>query len=414
MSLLPNDCFLHDRDRLRHHEALAIIRERVSCAVECETVPVSAATGRVLAVDVRAPRPIPAHRNAAVDGYAFRAADQQDVGIPVTQRIAAGAVGDPLASGSAARIFTGAPMPPGADTVAMQEDVSVVRDGIRLPQIKVGANVRGEGEDFLVGTLLASAGARLRPQDVAAVAAAGAASVIVRRCLRVGVLANGAEILTPGEPFRDAAVYDSNTPMLTGLLRGFGHEPVPLGIAPDEAFAVRERMTKAITEVDALITVGGASKGEEDHVLSALDELGSRHLWQLAVKPGRPLIMGEISGKPVVGLPGNPVAAFVCMLLYVRPLLECLSGAHPREPVRYLVPSGFALRSKPDRREFLRGWIEGTASGARVVKFPRDGSGLISGLTSSTGLIEIVEEAETVEVGEPIPFIPYTELGVSS
>ena len=378
---------------------------------DVERVPLAQADGRVLAQDVRAPRPIPAHRNAAVDGYAFRFEERGDHALPVAERIAAGAAGGEHGPGTASRIFTGAPMPRGADTVAMQEDCALSADGVRLPALKRGANVRAAGEDVAEGAVVLSAGVRLGPAELAAIASAGSADIPVRRRLRVALMANGAELLRPGEPFREAAVYDSNTPMLAALLRRFGCDVMGGGIVPDDAATVRASLADAADRADAVVASAGASKGEEDHMLAALDALGKRHLWQLAVKPGRPMMMGQIGDAPVVGLPGNPVAAMVCTLLYLRPLLDRLAGAQWTEPVRYTLPAAFSLRSKPDRREFLRGWTERRGDETVVAKFPRDGSGLISGLVAATGLIEIPEHRERVEEGDPVPFIPFSELG---
>ena len=412
MNALVDDCFVHDRDRLRHADALAIIKERLTCATGVERVTVSEADGRILAADVIAPRPIPAHRNAAVDGFAYRYSDAS-APLPIRQRIAAGDAPSNLSPVSAARIFTGAPMPHDADTVAMQEDCTVRGDTVDLPRIKRGANVREAGEDIRSGTVVARVGTRLSPPHLAIIAATGRNHLDVRKRLRVAVASTGAELLTPGSEFRAGAVYDSNGPMLRSMIERAGHRTVPLGIMPDRPDVVQANLRDAVGRVDVVITSGGASKGDEDHLLDAIDTLGTRHLWQLAVKPGRPMMMGQIKGVPIVGLPGNPVAALVCALLYVRPLLDRLGGASWREPNAYLLPAGFSIQSKPDRREFLRGWVETGVESSIVRKFQRDGSGLISGLVAATGLIEISEETEHVEEGDLVRFLPFAELGLT-
>ena len=410
MTPLDDDCFRHDRDRLRHAEALALIAERLRCVVDVETVPLDEADGRVLAANVTAPRPVPGHDNAAVDGFAFAHADAPDgATLPVVMRLAAGDAPEGLGRGEAARIFTGAPMPEGADTVAMQEDCAVEADRVTLPALKPGANRRRAGEDVAIGETVARAGTMLRPQDVAAIASTGAGKVALRERLRVALLSTGSELIAPGDPYRDGGVYDSNRPMLLGLLRRMGCAVTDLGALPDDRARIERTLREAAASHHAVITSGGASKGEEDHLLASLDALGRRHLWQLAVKPGRPMMMGQVGGTAVLGLPGNPVAAMVCALLYVRPALAILGGATPREPVRYPLPAAFAIRSKPDRREFLRGWVED----GRAVKFGRDGSGLITGLTRAGGLIEVAEATVRVDEGDPVAFIPFAELGLT-
>ena len=417
-AILPDDCFLHDRDRLRHDAALALIHERLRSVVGEETVPLEGAAGRVLARPVTAPRPIPAHDNAAVDGFAYTHASGRS--LPVAMRVVAGDAPGALPPGTAARIFTGAPMPDGADTVAMQEDCADEASGrgnadgagrVRLPEIKRGANVRRAGEDVATGGEVAGAGTRLRPQDLAAIASTGTDTVRVAKRLRVALLSNGDELIAPGAAHRPGGVYDSNRPMLAAMLRGWGCEVADGGLLPDDRGAVTRAVADAAAASDVVVTSGGASKGEEDHVLAVLDALGRRHLWQLAVKPGRPMMMGQIGDTVVLGLPGNPVAAFVCTLLYLRAALDRLGGARHVAPRRYPLPAAFSIHSKPDRREFLRGRI---GPDGHVEKFGRDGSGLISGLRWGEGLIEVPEATTRVEEGEPVPFIPFAEFGLST
>ena len=409
-NVLPDDCFLHDRDRLRHDEALALIDERVRCMTRVEEgeVPLDAMVGRVTAEAFLAPRSVPAHDNAAVDGYAYAHADGPKWR-SVTLRVAAGDAPPPLPPKSAARIFTGAPMPQGADTVAMQEDC--VREGerVRVPDLRVGANCRREGEDVAAGSPILSAGERVTTRDIAALAASGLAASRMRERVRVAIMSNGSELLAPGAPFRPAGVYDSNRPMLASILASFGCEVSVLPTLPDDEPAIRTALAGAARENHLVVTSAGASRGEEDHVLGALDALGRRHLWQLAVKPGRPMMMGQIGDCVVVGLPGNPVAAFVCALLYLRPIVGRLSGAPFAEPARFPLPAGFSLTSKPDRREFLRGRLKRESDEVSVEKFARDGSGLISSLRWAEGLIEVAEETTRIERGDPVAFIPFSE-----
>jgi len=420
-SPLHDDCFLHDKDRMRHHEAVALLRGRMAPVVGSQSLGIDQLAGRFLAEPVIAPRNIPGFDNAAVDGYAFAFADHEPAGgfMPVTARIAAGqAVQPELPAFSAARIFTGAPMPIAADTVAMQEDCeAVVQDGARYVRIPDGlkrrANCRLAGEDVKQGQAVAETGNAMRPQDLAAIASTGMSDVRAFSRLRVGLLSSGNEILRPGQAFRDGAVYDANHFMLAALMGRAYLSITDLGVLEDDTTKLRDLLANAPGRFDVLISSGGASKGEEDHFVQALGEVGTCHLWQLAVKPGRPMAFGQIQSMPVFTLPGNPVAAFVCCLLYVLPALGVLAGGNWREPVRYPIAAGFSLRSKPDRREFLRGYVEENANGLPVLhKFERDGSGLISGLRAATGLIEIEEERTVINRGDTVPFIPFSQFGI--
>jgi molybdopterin molybdotransferase len=418
---LLDDCFLHDKDRLTHDEALAILTGRLRPVVGTERVALAEASGRILAETVIAPRDIPAHTNAAVDGYAFAHAQydpERGSHFRLGGRAAAGhALGQPIGPGEAARIFTGAVMPGGSDSIAMQEDVRVEDGGVFIPGgLKPGANRRLAGEDVEAGATLVDAGARLRPQDIAALAATGAGDVACFRRLRVGVISTGDELLQAGAPFSEGRVYDANAPMLMALAALSGHPASFLGVLPDKAPLVREKLAEAAASHDIVITSGGASRGEEDHVVKSLDALGSLKMWQLAIKPGRPMSFGQIGDSVFLGLPGNPVAVFVCFLLYATPVLSLLGGGGGRPPRRYDVPAAFSLtRRKTGRREFLRGMLGTATDGKLSVKpYPRDGSGLITSLRASDGLIEIDERAEAIAEGEPVSFIPYSEFGIHS
>jgi molybdopterin molybdotransferase len=417
---LADDCFVHDKDRLRHDQALEILRKNMHAIAGIETFLLGNANGRILASDVVAPRNIPAFDNSAVDGYAFAHDDFEPTGgfFPLKSRIAAGdSATAELAGFAAARIFTGAKMPEGADTIAMQEDCELhVKDGglyVAIPSgLNKGANRRRAGEDVVTDEIVAKSGIKLRPQDLAAIASTGTYEIQVYKPLKIGLLSSGNEILRPGESFEQGKVYDANHFMLSGLLENLNVEINDLGVCPDDADKVHALLKDASTKFDVIISSGGASKGEEDHFVDALRDLGKCHLWQLAVKPGRPMSFGQIDDTLVFTLPGNPVAAFVCFSLYVRPSIKSLSGTEFSEPQRYQIPAGFSIKSKPDRREFLRGYIINEDNIPIAMKFDRDGSGLITGLRESSGLIEIPEETTSVSKGEMINFIPYSELGI--
>jgi molybdopterin molybdotransferase len=419
---LIDDCFAHDKKRLRHDEALAILKGRVAPVTGKETVPLAEAAGRVLAEPAVAPRPVPAHTNAAVDGYSFAATDY-DPGtgaeLAVEGRAAAGhRLRHAPAPATAVRIFTGAVVPAGHDTVVMQEDTQTTTAGGRgfvaiPPGLKRGANVRRAGEDVQAGETLLQAGAVLRPQELAALASIGMGKVPCFARLRVAIVSTGDELVRPGAALEEGQVFDANAPMLAALIASAGAIPADLGVLPDDRDEVKRRLAAAAQRYDAVILSGGASRGEEDYTVAALDALGKRHLWQLAIKPGRPMSFGQIGDCVVLGLPGNPVAVLVCFLLYVWPLLRRMGGADWREPRRYRLPALFAFPGrKPGRRELWRGILKGTPQGLAVDKFPRDGSGLISGLRAAHGLIDIPEDVGDVEPGDIVAFIPFSEFGI--
>jgi molybdopterin molybdotransferase len=419
---LIDDCFVLDKDRLPHDEAIAILKSRVRPVVGTEPVKLADAAGRFLAEAVISPRPIPAHDNAAVDGYAFahKAYDQEN-GTRFTV-VGQAAAGHPFngapSPDSAIRIFTGAVMPHGLDTVAMQEDVRLEGSGdeswaLIPPGLKSGANRRLAGEDSKAGVALLEPGARLRPQDVASAAATGLDRLSCFAKLKVGILSTGDEILRPGETFSAGKVYDANAPMLRGLIQAAGAEALDLGLLPDKAELVKAALAGAARAYDVVILSGGASQGAEDHVVKSLDALGKRHLWQIAIKPGRPMSFGQIGDCVVLGLPGNPVAVFVCFIIYVRPVLTRLAGGTWPEPQRFPLPAAFTQKKKVGRREFWRARLANDASGKVVVlKFPRDGSGLISSLREADGLIEVAEDVAEVKQGDLVDFVPFSSFGL--
>ncbi len=419
---LLDDCFLHDRDRLRHDTALEILRVNLKGVCETAELPLAEATGRILAEEISASRNIPSTDNSAVDGYAYNSADYDANGgfFPIIARIAAGdtAIVE-LPRNGAVRIFTGAVMPVGADTVAMQEDCDPhEQDGAKFvaipPGLKTGANRRRAGEDVSLGDVVASPGQSLDAPAIAAIASTGRDRIMVYQRLKIALFSSGEELKEPGETAITGEVYDSNRYLLKSLLSVLPVEVSDLGILPDEFETIRDRIGEAATNHDIILASGGASRGEEDHIISALDALGKRHLWQLAIKPGRPMTFGQISDTVFFGLPGNPVACFVCFLLYVRPALLRLNGADWTEPRRYPLPAGFDIpRKKPDRREFWRGMVRRAEDGTPFLeKFARDGSGLISGLREADGLIEIAEATTSVSRGELLDFIPWGEFGL--
>ncbi|KIN70732.1 Molybdopterin biosynthesis protein MoeA [Sulfitobacter noctilucae] len=411
--VLQNDCFalppgVHWTPV---DEALALLQGRLAPVCGVETLPLGQAAGRLLAEDVEAQRANPPLPNTAVDGYGFaggRGAGAHDLPL-VKGRAAAGDAPVVVPSDHAIRVLTGAALPEGVDTVILQEDVKVDADRLLFTgPIKQGANTRKAGEDVDAGEVLLHAGRRLTPADLALGAATGNDHISVRKHLRVGVLSTGDELVDPGTPAKDGQIYDANRPMLLSLIAQFGHAPVDLGRVQDDRSALRDVLDQAVPQADVILTSGGASAGDEDHVSALLQEAGAMDLWRIAVKPGRPLALGMWQGKPVFGLPGNPVAALVCALIFARPALEVLAGGHWRAPQAFNVPAAFTKSKKAGRREYLRARMK---DGAAEV-FGSEGSGRISGLSWAEGLVELPEPAMQVAPGDPVRFIPYASFGL--
>jgi molybdopterin molybdotransferase len=416
---LIDDCFAHHPKRLTAAQALELLRTRIRPVVGRESVPLAAAHGRILAEKVVSPRDVPASDNVAVDGFAFAHADLAADG-PTRLALMSGraAAGHPfdgrLLPGAALRVLTGAPMPAGADTALMQEDVELHGEAVVVPPgVKRGANRRQAGEDVRSGQVALRPGIRLRPQDVGVAASLGRVALEVFRPLRVALFSTGDELREPGAQLGPGETYDANRPILLGLLQALGCRVIDFGILPDRAEAVAQALSQASTECDALITSGGASRGEEDHVVQTVDRLGQLHFWQIAVKPGRPLAFGRLGRSIFVGLPGNPVAAVVCFLRFARPLLIALGGGSWPEPRAFLVPADFAMKKKPDRREYLRArLIPGPDGRIWAQRIEREGSGILTSLTEADGLVEVAEEATQIERGDAVEFVPFSELGV--
>ena len=398
MAQLSDDCFAFGGPMMSVDEAVAIIAARVSAVHEVETVPLIEADGRVLASDISASLPLPPFTNSAVDGYAVRSRDlprSGDAAFPVTGRVQAGASAErPLEPGHAMRIFTGAPMPEGADTVFMQEDVRIDATGqVVVPAgLRPGANVRPAGEDLAAGTAALAAGQRLRPQDVALAAAFGLTRIGVVRRIRVAVFSTGNELVSPGAPRGPAQLFDSNRFMLMAMLKRLGCEVSDLGILRDDRASLAQGLKQVAGDHDLILTTGGVSTGEEDHVKAAVESAGTLVLWRMAIKPGRPVAMGIIGGTPFIGLPGNPVASFVTFVHVVRPTVLALAGAKQAPLVPMPVRAAFTYRKKIARREYVRVNLRRASDGAlEATKFPREGAGLLSSLVDTDGLVELGE-----------------------
>jgi molybdopterin molybdotransferase len=415
MAKHSNPC-LTEGDVRSVQQAVDAIKARLGPVEGVERVPIAEADGRILAADLRAGCAVPPFTRSAMDGYAVRGEDLPATApkaFVVADRVRAGAAAAPLAAGEAARIFTGAPMPAGADTVVMQEDVELAADGrITIPPgLEPGANVRLMGEDLAAGQLLLRGGRRLQPQDVAAAAATGAAELEVRRRVRAAVFSNGDELVEPGGARLPAQIFDSNRYMLIAMLRRLGCAVTDLGILPDDPARIGEVLQRAAGAHDLVLSSGGVSVGEADHVRACVEKLGSLTFWRLPIKPGRPVAMGELGGTPFIGLPGNPVASFVTFVLVARPAVLALAGAEPEAPPGTPVRAAFGHAKRPGRREFLPARLRRADDGAlEAVMFPKVGSALLSSLIDAEGLVDLPEEADAVAPGQTVVFIPYAAM----
>jgi molybdopterin molybdotransferase len=415
MAQLSDDCFAFGGQLLSLDDAAALIGRQVRPIGGSESVALGLADGRVLAADVLGASPLPPFSNSAVDGYAVRYEDLSTAGetvLPLMGRLEAGVAAGAIVPASAMRIFTGAMMPSGADTVFMQEDVGVTDNHIVLPLgLKRGANVRLAGEDFAAGSLALPKGRRLRPQDVALAAALGATDLDVARRPKVGVFSTGNELVSPGESRGGPQIFDSNRFMLLALLARLGCEAHDLGILRDDIAGLARALRAAAAQHDLIVTSGGVSTGEADHVKAAVEATGSLVFWRMAIKPGRPVAMGVIGGTPFVGLPGNPVASYVTQAYVVRPLALALMGADIKPILPLPVRAAFSYAKKPGRREFVRVSLACAGDGmVEAHKFPREGVGLLSSLTQTHGLVELPEPAMLIEPGEMVGFLDYATL----
>ena len=415
MAQLSDDCFAFGGKLLSIDAALRRIAADVPCVAGTQPVPLHEADGRILADDVIAAIDLPPFDNSAVDGYAVRLADLADASVlPVVGRLAAGEPAiDALRPGTARRIFTGAALPQGADTVFMQEDVRVGAEGcVRFPTgLRPGANTRARGEDVARGTCALPRGRRLRPQDLALAAALGVRSLPVRLPIRVALFSTGDELVEPGAPAGPAQRYDSNRVLLSALAARAGAQVRDLGILPDRQDAIADALAEAAQGSDMILTSGGVSTGDEDHVKAAVETVGRLTFWRLAIKPGRPVAMGTVRGVPFVGLPGNPVAAFITFAHVARPLIAALGGAPVEAPATLRVRAEFSYRKKAGRREYVRVRLSsGPGDEPRAHKHSVDGAGILTSLTETVGIVELGEPVTEVTPGDSVGYLPYEGL----
>lgn len=399
---------------------LLAVDEAIACLIEkarkkkpaIEFVSLTEAAGRVLADDMIAAMDVPPQANSAMDGIVFCHADLPASGeLRISQRIPAGQVPRPLQKNTAARIFTGAVLPEGADTVAMQEHCDFLQDQVRLIKTpESGANVRAAGQDVEKGMCILRAGTRIVPPALGLLASTGLAEIPVYKRLRVAVLATGDELLEPGEPWRAGAIYNSNRPLLAALLAGWGCDVIDLGRVADSCAATEVALANAVAaNVDVIISSGGVSVGEEDHVKAALQKLGRLDFWKIAIKPGKPVAVGEIEGVAFLGLPGNPQSVFITALILARPFLLAQQGQHCVLPTAFALPAGFPRQKPSDRREYLRVQIHQAAAGPELVPHPQQSSGALLSAVWGDGLA-LVEAGILIQKGESVPYLPFSML----
>ncbi|MGB5541282.1 MAG: gephyrin-like molybdotransferase Glp [Gammaproteobacteria bacterium] len=406
------NCYEADTPMLGVDEAIATLLENANCTVSVRRIALAKAEGRILAEALVSPIDVPGFDNSAMDGYALNTRDlalARSHGLKITQRIAAGGTGSPLEPGCCARIFTGAPVPDGANCVAIQEVCRVENDRLLLDHdLQEHANIRPRGNDIAAGAVILERGTQLRAAQLGLAASVGIASANIYRKLRVAIFSTGDELVEPGQPLRAGQIYNSNRYQLHALLVAQGCKVIDLGTVADQPEATRHTLLKAADKSDLIITSGGVSVGEEDHVRAALEETGRVRLWRIRMKPGKPLVFGQVRNTPFIGLPGNPVSVFVTFLLFARPYLQALQGRAPGEPLSYPVRSAFGWRAGP-RREYVRVRLSRAADGeVTAAAFPRQGSDVLSSVAWADGLVEVPENTD-IQAGDTLRFLPMSE-----
>jgi molybdopterin molybdotransferase len=417
MGQLTDNCFAIDQKLVSTEQALETIKIRLCTLTQTESVPLRDAGGRILAEDVRAMRAVPPFNNSAVDGYSVNFSDLNNSGETkmrlASTKIAAGHPANRAAYPLEAwQIFTGAPLPEGHDTVVMQEDCQLDGNTVILPGgIRQGINRRMVGEDIKTGEIILRTGQKLRPQHLGLAASISRSELTVFKKLRVAAFSTGDEIRDLDYPLDAGCIYDSNRYAILALVSDLGCDAFDLGIVPDDRLVIQKMLVDASKEYDAIITSAGVSVGEKDHVRAAVEKLGSLYFWKLAIRPGRPLALGQINRKPFIGLPGNPVAVMVTFMRFARPALLTMAGCREIEPLIFKVPAVFSYRKKPGRREWLRASLITDEKGELgAQKFNSEGAGILSSVVNSDGLLELSEELTDIAPGTILDFIPFSEV----
>lgn len=396
---------------LAYEDALKQITARVSALGRVCELPLKQALGSVLAQSITSTIDVPGTDISAMDGYAVNISDFAAAGLttlPLSQRIAAGSAASPLAPASVARIFTGAPIPDGANAVIMQERVEVDGDSISFDTCPVGGdNIRPTGNDIGQGDTILRQGCRLRPQEIGLAASIGLQTLPVFEPVKVGIFLTGDELVEPGQTLAQGQIYDSNRYTLYGLLESLGCEIIDLGLVGDTLEATKQAMLEACGQADLVVTCGGVSVGEEDHVRIAIEQLGELRLWRLGIKPGKPLAYGQIEDTAFIGLPGNPVSVFATFFLLVCPVISIMQGRGWRKPLAFPVKAGFDWPEPDSRREFLRARLETDDQDETLAYiYPNQDSGVLTSTVWAEGFVEIAEN-QTVSAGEQVNYLPF-------
>jgi molybdopterin molybdotransferase len=408
-----NSCDPPQVPLVSYDDALRSLLNKVSATEMVENKPLLEALSRILAQSIQSSINVPPADNSAMDGYAINTADIATAGttkLRVSQRIAAGDTGQTLKPGTAARIFTGAPIPSGANAVIMQEQVEAIADTIEFKvRPSEQQNIRPAGNDIKIDDKILDQGCLLRPQALGLAASIGLQSLPVYQKIRVGIFFTGDELVEPGEALAPGKIYDSNRYTLHGMLQKLGCDIVDLGLVGDTLDATKTAMLEATDKADLVVTCGGVSVGEEDHVRIAIEQLGDLHLWRLAIKPGKPLAFGKINQTPFIGLPGNPVSVFATFMLFVSPVIKTLQGRYWQKPTAIPVTAGFDWPKPDSRREFLRARLEQDEDLALVARiYPNQDSGVLTSTAWAQGFVEIAEGA-TVKTGDEVNYLPFSE-----
>jgi molybdopterin molybdotransferase len=408
-----NSCDPPQVPLVSYDDALRSLLNKVSATEMVENKPLLEALSRILAQSIQSSINVPPADNSAMDGYAINTADIATAGttkLRVSQRIAAGDTGQTLKPGTAARIFTGAPIPSGANAVIMQEQVEAIADTIEFEvRPSEQQNIRLAGNDIKIDDKILDQGCLLRPQALGLAASIGLQSLSVFQKIRVGIFFTGDELVEPGEALAPGKIYDSNRYTLHGMLQKLGCDIVDLGLVGDTLDATKTAMLEATDKADLVVTCGGVSVGEEDHVRIAIEQLGDLHLWRLAIKPGKPLAFGKINQTPFIGLPGNPVSVFATFMLFVSPVIKTLQGRYWQKPTAIPVTAGFDWPKPDSRREFLRARLEQDEDLALIARiYPNQDSGVLTSTAWAQGFVEIAEGA-TVKTGDKVNYLPFSE-----
>ena len=416
MTQLSNDCFKYSKKRISLEKAVSILEKRIKCIKKTQKIKLDQSLGRILSKDIISKLNVPSFNNSAVDGYTFKYSDlnkKKETTLKLSGRITAGQnFNKRIKKNEIARIFTGAKIPEGADTVIMQEDCDVINNQIVLkPGIFKGANIRKKGEDIKYGKKILPKGLKLKAQEIALIASIGIKEINVFEKLTVGIFTTGNELCEPGAKISNSGIYDSNRYCLKNLLETINCSVKDYGIKKDNEKLIKNTLKKISKECDLIITTGGMSVGEEDYVRKVLEKNGSLNFWNIAIKPGRPVALGNIFKRPFIGLPGNPVSVMITFLKIALPTINKLSGFSSPKEKNFIVITDFNFKKKSGRKEFLRVTISKNLNGQIKIKnYPKSGSGVFTSMVETDGLIELPEKLTYLKKGTKIRFVPYIEI----